>query len=184
MTSKLNNVFVGFDQKEAIAYHTFVQSLIERSSIPLSITPLSEYYERNETSTDVEPEETYREATRIVIPAPPVDVLAEDSDFDDDSISDDLDMLPMNNIPTLAASKDGLYENLKKQTDKIIQDYNSDVPSSLLQMRSLIEAHEYPTLRVEIKAIWSQVLRHHQKKNTRIPGLVTMAFNEINKLLN
>ena len=42
MKSKLNNVFVGFDQKEAIAYHTFVQSIIEISSIPLSITPLSE----------------------------------------------------------------------------------------------------------------------------------------------
>ena len=42
MKSKLNNVFVGFDQKEAIAYHTFAQSLIDKSSIPLSITPLSE----------------------------------------------------------------------------------------------------------------------------------------------
>ena len=42
MKSKLNNVFVGFDQKEAVAYHTFSQSLIDKSSIPLSITPLSE----------------------------------------------------------------------------------------------------------------------------------------------
>ena len=42
MKSKLSNVFVGFDQKEAIAYHTFAQSLIDKSSIPLSITPLSE----------------------------------------------------------------------------------------------------------------------------------------------
>ena len=40
--SKLLNIFVGFDQKEAIAYHTFVQSIIEKSSIPLSITPLAE----------------------------------------------------------------------------------------------------------------------------------------------
>ena len=29
--SKLLNIFVGFDQKEAIAYHTFVQSIIENS---------------------------------------------------------------------------------------------------------------------------------------------------------
>ena len=36
------NIFVGFDQREAIAYHTFVQSIIEKSSIPLSITPLAE----------------------------------------------------------------------------------------------------------------------------------------------
>ena len=40
--SKLLNIFVGFDQKEAVAYHTFVQSIIEKSSIPLSITPLAE----------------------------------------------------------------------------------------------------------------------------------------------
>ena len=40
--SKLLNIFVGFDQKEAIAYHTFAQSMIENSSIPLSITPLAE----------------------------------------------------------------------------------------------------------------------------------------------
>ena len=40
--SKLLKIFVGFDQKEAIAYHTFTQSLIECSSIPLSIVPLAE----------------------------------------------------------------------------------------------------------------------------------------------
>ena len=42
MNSKLTNIFVGFDQKEAVAYHTFSQSLIENSSIPISITPLAE----------------------------------------------------------------------------------------------------------------------------------------------
>ena len=42
METILNNIFIGFDQKEAIVYHTFVQSLIENSSIPLSITPLAE----------------------------------------------------------------------------------------------------------------------------------------------
>ena len=93
-------------------------------------------------------------------------------------------MLPMRNIPPLAESKETLYDNLKTQTDKIIADYGEEAPSSLLQMRTLIEAQDYTTLRMEIKSIWSQVLRHHQKKNTRIPGLVTMAFNEINKLLN
>tara|TARA_X000001036_G_scaffold249080_1_gene232095 strand:+ start:1989 stop:2666 length:678 start_codon:yes stop_codon:yes gene_type:complete len=33
-------IFIGFDQREACAYHTFVQSLINHSSIPLDITPL------------------------------------------------------------------------------------------------------------------------------------------------
>ena len=34
-------IYVGFDQKEAIAYHAFCQSLIEKSSIPIQITPLA-----------------------------------------------------------------------------------------------------------------------------------------------
>ena len=32
---------VGFDQREAIAYHVFCQSVIDRSSIPVSFLPLS-----------------------------------------------------------------------------------------------------------------------------------------------
>ena len=35
------NIYVGFDQKEAIAYHAFCQSLIEKSTIPIQITPLA-----------------------------------------------------------------------------------------------------------------------------------------------
>lgn len=145
-----------------------------------NITPLSEYYAQNESSEEIEPP---LDAARIVIPAPLGNAVVDDeSDFDSDS--DDLEMLPMRNIPPLAESKETLYDNLKTQTDKIIADYGEEAPSSLLQMRTLIEAQDYTTLRMEIKSIWSQVLRHHQKKNTRIPGLVTMAFNEINKLLN
>ena len=65
--SKLLNIFVGFDQKEAIAYHTFTQSLIECSSIPLSIVPLAEnnlnFY--NEKHTDGTNKFTY---SRFLIP--------------------------------------------------------------------------------------------------------------------
>ena len=34
-------VVVGFDQREAIAYHTFCQSIIERASHPVEFLPLS-----------------------------------------------------------------------------------------------------------------------------------------------
>ena len=65
--SKLLKIFVGFDQKEAIAYHTFTQSLIECSSIPLSIVPLAEnnlnFY--NEKHTDGTNKFTY---SRFLIP--------------------------------------------------------------------------------------------------------------------
>ena len=33
-------VFIGFDERETVAYHVLCQSLIEQSSIPLAFTPL------------------------------------------------------------------------------------------------------------------------------------------------
>jgi lipopolysaccharide biosynthesis glycosyltransferase len=39
--SKKVKIYIGFDQREAIAYHAFVQSLIDHASIPLDITPLA-----------------------------------------------------------------------------------------------------------------------------------------------
>ena len=64
--SNLLNIFVGFDQK-AIAYHTFVQSMIEKSSIPLSITPLAENNldEYSEKHTDGTNKFTY---SRFLVP--------------------------------------------------------------------------------------------------------------------
>ena len=65
--SNLLNIFVGFDQKEAIAYHTFVQSIIEKSSIPISITPLAENNldEYSEEHTDGTNKFTY---SRFLVP--------------------------------------------------------------------------------------------------------------------
>jgi len=39
--NKKVKIYIGFDQRESVAYHTFVQSLIENASIPLQITPLA-----------------------------------------------------------------------------------------------------------------------------------------------
>ena len=35
------NIVVGFDQRESVAYHTFCQSIIEKSSLPIQFTPLA-----------------------------------------------------------------------------------------------------------------------------------------------
>ena len=35
------NIVVGFDQREAVAYHTFTQSIIEKSSLPVFFIPLA-----------------------------------------------------------------------------------------------------------------------------------------------
>ncbi len=39
--SEMINIVVGFDQKEAVAFHTFTQSVIEKSSLPVTFTPLA-----------------------------------------------------------------------------------------------------------------------------------------------
>ena len=42
MPEKKNvKIYIGFDQRESVSYHTFVQSLIDHASIPLDITPLA-----------------------------------------------------------------------------------------------------------------------------------------------
>ncbi len=40
MTEKIN-ITVGFDQREAIAYHTFCQSILDKATIPVCFTPLA-----------------------------------------------------------------------------------------------------------------------------------------------
>lgn len=52
------NLFVGFDQREAIAYHVFCQSVIQHSSLPIQITPLAPnsinfYHESHEDGSNV-----------------------------------------------------------------------------------------------------------------------------------
>jgi lipopolysaccharide biosynthesis glycosyltransferase len=48
---KTINIVVGFDQRESIAYHTFCQSVIEKSSLPISFLPLSLNILRDYTET-------------------------------------------------------------------------------------------------------------------------------------
>jgi len=56
--NEIVDIVVGFDQREAVAYHTFTQSIIEKSTmpvrfLPLSINSLSNYNERhNDGSND------------------------------------------------------------------------------------------------------------------------------------
>jgi len=48
------NLFVGFDPREAVAYHVFCNSIIHNTSVPVQITPLvlSQLQEFNETHDD------------------------------------------------------------------------------------------------------------------------------------
>ncbi|HMQ57936.1 MAG TPA: glycosyltransferase [Rhizobiaceae bacterium] len=41
MSYDIARVFIGFDSKEVIAYHALVQSLIDKSTIPVAVTPIA-----------------------------------------------------------------------------------------------------------------------------------------------
>ena len=58
MIEKINLV-VGFDQREAIAYHVFCQSAIESSTMPLQITPLALNLMNNYSESHVDGSNTF-----------------------------------------------------------------------------------------------------------------------------
>ena len=41
MENETLKVFIGYDEKEAVVFHTCVQSIIETSNVPVSIHPLN-----------------------------------------------------------------------------------------------------------------------------------------------
>ena len=54
MSADTINLVVGFDQREAVAYHTFCQSILEKASLPVRFLPLAEntLVDYKETHTD------------------------------------------------------------------------------------------------------------------------------------
>lgn len=83
-TSRRLKIFIGYDSKEPVAYHTCVQSILENSSVPLSITPLKlsqlKQYKRTDVKSTVE-----FSLTRFLVPYL--------SDFEGWSLFMDCDMI-------------------------------------------------------------------------------------------
>jgi len=54
MSSETLKIFVGFDEKEAVVFHTCVQSIIEKCKVPVSIHPLNlqMFHNYQETHSD------------------------------------------------------------------------------------------------------------------------------------
>ena len=78
--------------------------------------------------------------------------------------------------------EDTLYTSLFSEVDSIVNSYEQE-PDALTDLKDLVEKRNYQNLREEIKSIWSRLLKHHQRNNTRIPPKVTVAFNQINNHL-
>ena len=96
------SIFIGYDPREKIAYHALVQSIIENSSEPVSITPiakkhLGKIYQRTRTVK----ESTEFSITRFLTPYL--------SSYEGWSIFMDCDMIVTSNIKNLWEIKDDKY---------------------------------------------------------------------------
>jgi len=96
------NIFIGYDSKEKVAYHTLVQSIIENATMPVSITPIAKkhfksIYQRTRTVK----ESTEFSITRFLTPYL--------SNYSDWSIFMDCDMLVTTDIKKLWDLRDDKY---------------------------------------------------------------------------
>lgn len=95
-------IFIGYDPREKIAYHTLVQSIIENSSVPVSITPIAKkhflnIYQRTRTVK----ESTEFSLTRFLTPYL--------SGFNGWSVFMDCDMIVTSDIKNLWDLRDEQY---------------------------------------------------------------------------
>src|SRR5262252_7641659 len=89
-------LFIGYDPREAVAFHTLSHSVLRRSSVPVSIAPLMQSQLRGLYSRSRGPtESTEFSLTRFLVPAL--------SDFRGWSLFMDCDMLCRTDIAQLAA---------------------------------------------------------------------------------
>ena len=150
--SNLLNIFVGFDQKEAIAYHTFVQSLIENSTIPLSITPLAEnnldHY--TEKHTDGTNQFTY---SRFLIPYL--------MNFKGCAIFADGDMVCLSDIKTLKS-----YFDPNKAVTVVKHDYKTKHKTKYFGQKN----EDYPRKNWSSVIIWNC---EHPKNKILTPSFIS-----------
>jgi len=95
-------IFIGYDPREKVAYHALVQSIIENSSEPVSITPIAKKHLGNiyQRTRSVK-ESTEFSLTRFLTPYL--------SDFDGWSIFMDCDMIVTSDIKKLWELRDNQY---------------------------------------------------------------------------
>jgi len=100
------NVFIGYDPRETVAFYTLAHSILRRSSVPVSITPLMQSQLKNVYKRQRGPtESTEFSLTRFLVPYL--------SGFHGWSIFMDCDMLCRSDIAELAAE-------IKRQPEKAV----------------------------------------------------------------
>ena len=99
MKSRTLNIFIGWDHKENVAYHTLANSIMRQSSVPVSITPLCLSSLRNIYNRPRDPKQSNDFSfTRFLVPYL--------SDYQGWSLFMDCDMLVRGDIAELWEERD------------------------------------------------------------------------------
>lgn len=144
-------VFVGYDDREKVAFYTFIESLITNSSIPISITPLalSNLSGYRETHADGSNQFIY---SRFLVPYL--------SGFEGYSLFFDGDMLIRSDIAELLQ-----YVDSTKAVHVVQHDYKTKFPIKYLGAKN----EDYP------RKNWSSVVlfnNSHKANRALTPGFV------------
>lgn len=96
------NIFIGFDQLEAVAYHTLCHSILSRASVPVSITPVKRSLVRDFHNRAIDPKQSNEFSfTRFLVPFM--------SNYEGVSLFMDCDMLVTTDIKELFDLYDSKY---------------------------------------------------------------------------
>jgi lipopolysaccharide biosynthesis glycosyltransferase len=127
-------IFIGYDPREAIAYHVCANSIIRNSSVPVSIIPLAlnNFKDYTETHTDGSNQFIY---SRFLVPYL--------MDFQGQAIFMDGDMIVRGDIAELWALRD-----LGKDVQVVKHDYKTRMTEKYLGAKN----ENYP------RKIWSSVI--------------------------
>ena len=154
MSSETLKIFVGFDEKEAVVFHTCVQSIIEKCKVPVSIHPLNLqiFHNYQETHSDGSNNFIY---SRFLVPYL--------NNFQGKALFLDGDMIVNHNLNDLFDQFDEKYA-----VQVVKHDYKTKFPVKYLGHKN----DDYP------KKNWSSVILFncsHPKNRILTPKLIERA---------
>ena len=77
-----------------------------------------------------------------------------------------------------------IHDAIRTNIVALINEYDdTQYPSAVQELLEYLETEDYFTLQDELRHIWSNLLKHHQSENSRIPGAATLAFTSLSKNL-
>ena len=151
------------------------------------VNPLGEAAEAPQPAEDSDEEEEEDDEDDEGDPTESVDreTTPPDESDEHDEEEDEDDPISLNDeqLEPVDADDDELYPKLSEALERIVSCYDDELPPSVEQLQTNIEARDYDTLRANITDVWTGLLGYHQQRGIRPHHQVTHAFNVIHGLV-